>query len=82
MKIEEILSFLSWSLVKRKGKRRDEKLFCLIEKKNEKIEKGKHVIFLLKICVRMNTSLKISTRSSRTKNIFFSIKKIDMKRNK
>ena len=44
--------------------------------------KGKHIIFLLKICVRMNTSLKISTRSSRTKNIFFSIKKIDMKRNK
>ena len=38
MKIEEILSFLSWSLVKRKEKRRDEKLFCLIEKKNEKIE--------------------------------------------
>ena len=29
--------------------------------------KGKHIIFLLKICVRMNTSLKISTRSLRTK---------------
>lgn len=43
--------------------------------------KGKHIIFLLKICVRMNTSLKISTRSSRTKKKN-SIKKIDMKRNK
>lgn len=43
--------------------------------------KDKHIIFLLKICVRMNTSLKISTRSSRTKKKN-SIKKIDMKRNK
>ena len=41
------LSFLSWSLVKRKEKRRDEKLFCLIEKKNEKIENKISKILLL-----------------------------------